>query len=200
MTMRLAIGTSSEGSVTRTTRGTSGGGGSTAAPVSRASSRNNVPAAFCPLPSLRRNAIQQYTAAAGAVDSEYLIAAGQHEVLASLAQDRPVFVEDTRRAVQFHRPGRRSLRLVVYNGCSILSSVLRRCCLGLPSRLTKIVAPRTPGSFNWPPGAVGNDNCLLHQHELLNLHIVTLGETAEIHTRGHDRCIPLHTVNASPLH
>ena len=66
---RLAIGTLSEGSVTGTTRGISGGGGSTLAPISRASSRNNVPAAFCPLPSLRRNAIQHYTAVAGAVPS-----------------------------------------------------------------------------------------------------------------------------------
>lgn len=59
----LAIETSSDGSVIGTTRGISGGGGSTLAPINRASSRNNVPAAFCPLPSLRRIAVQEYAIA-----------------------------------------------------------------------------------------------------------------------------------------
>ena len=81
-----------------------------------------------------------------AVDSEYVIAAGQREVPASLAQDRPVFVKETKRDMQFHRARRRSLRLYA---CRVLLTFNDRH-IRIP-----IVVPRTPGStdcFRAAPG------------------------------------------------
>ena len=81
-----------------------------------------------------------------AVDTECLTAAGQCEVPVSLAQDRPVFVKETKRDMQFHRARRRSLRLYACRGLLIFNDRHIR----IP-----IVVPRTPRStdcFRAAPG------------------------------------------------